>query len=124
MSSNFLAGQNGRRVRRDVATGHGAEEAVAGEIAPDRVARHAPRGAACGQQIGQSLAVLPEHAALGVDVQPTLMALPSLPVWPANSASRISGSSSRTMAGLPPKPLQARMIASQARCSSVPSGRS
>ena len=76
MSSNFLAGQNGRRVRRDVATGHGGEQAVAGEIASDRVARHAPRGATCGQQIGKRLVVLPDYAALGVDVQPTLLIRP------------------------------------------------
>ena len=37
--------------------------------------------------------------------RPQAIALPSLPVCPAKGASRISGSSSRTMAVLPPKPL-------------------
>ena len=52
------------------------------------------------------------------------MALPSLPVWPANSAPRISGSHSATIAALPPKPLQASSSARQPRCSTSPSGRS
>ena len=73
MSSNFLAGQISGRVRSDVATGHGAEQAVAGEITPHRVARHATGRTACGQQIGKRLVVLPDYAALGVDVQPTLL---------------------------------------------------
>ena len=55
--------------------------------------------------------------------RPQAMALPSLPAWPANTASRIAGSCSRTIAALPPKPLQASSNASQARCSSRPSGR-
>ena len=73
MSSNFLTDLFGRLVRGDVATGHGAEQAVAGEITPHRVARHATGRTACGQQIGKRLVVLPDYAALGVDVQPTLL---------------------------------------------------
>ena len=65
-------GQLRRGARRDRAAGHGAEQAVARQVAPDRVAGDAARRAAGGQQVGQGVPSWRRHAALRVDVEAAL----------------------------------------------------
>src|SRR5262245_716469 len=51
----------------------GAEQAVAGSIAARAGAAREPRrGATAGEQIGDGLAVRPQHAAVVIDHQPAL----------------------------------------------------
>jgi len=59
-------------VRGDEAASHRAQQSIARQVAPDRVARDAARGASGGEQVGQRAAAFTQHAAARIDGQASL----------------------------------------------------
>ena len=60
------------RVCCDVSPGNRAQQTIARQIAPHRIAGDAARGAASGQQVGQGGTVWTQHLAMVIDVETAL----------------------------------------------------